>query len=111
MNPVYHKRMIKDATEGSKRSARLVSWCHKSASVYPVLPSLVISTDDTTMTTKGDQWYLLEGETHDRSTQSPYSSEVGGTDHLSGMRARLIFTMNGTGSMVPPFISVTGLTD
>ena len=62
---------------------------------------------------KGEQWYLLSGKGTDVDTskQSVYSSSVGGTDHLNGMRVRLTFTMTGTGSLAPPFITVTGLSE
>ena len=36
---------------------------------------------------------------------------LGGADHLNGMRVRLTFTMPGTGSLAPPFITVTGLSE
>ena len=49
INPLYHRCKLRDATLCRKRFARLVSWYHNSASVYPVLPSLVIFTDDTTV--------------------------------------------------------------
>ena len=60
---------------------------------------------------KGEQWHLLSGKGTDVDTskQSVYISSVGGTYHLNGTRVRLIFTMTGTWSLVPPFITVTGL--
>ena len=39
--------------------------------------------------------------------QSVYSKNVGGTDHLNGLRVRLTVTLNALSLMTAPFISVT----
>ena len=92
-NKLYHKKNISDASKGSIRLRQLVSECNHNVPVYPVLPSLLMLTDDTTIFTfrgiveKGEQWCLLSGTSTDVNTsqQSMYSRSVGGTDHLNGM--------------------------
>ena len=118
-NKLYHKKKISEASKGSIVFRQLVSKCNHNTPVYPVLPSLLMSTDDTTVFTfrgrmeKGEQWYLLSGKGADVDTskQSVYSSSVGGMGHLNRMRVRLTFTMAGTWSLAPPFITVTGLSE
>ena len=50
-NKLYHKKKVSEATKGSIALRQLVSRCNHNAPVYPVLPSLLMSTDDTTVFT------------------------------------------------------------
>ena len=74
VNSLYHKKKINEASKGSIALRNLVSKCNHGAPVYPVLPSLLMSTDDTTVFTfrgtmeKGEQWYLLSGKSADVDT-------------------------------------------
>ena len=43
--------------------------------------------------------------------QHVYGNEEGGTDHLKGLRIRLIFTINALGMLTDKFITVIGLTE
>ena len=96
---------------------RLVSKCNNNAPVYPVLPGLVFSTDDSTVFVfcgkvgKAKTWHLLLNKDDQDASQSSSGNDKGGTDHLNGLRARIAFTMNATGMLAATFITVTGLMD
>lgn len=47
--PNNHPSLKMKGTEGSKVFQELVSKCHGGKTIYPILPSLLTSTDDTTL--------------------------------------------------------------
>ena len=60
---------------------------------------------------KSDGWYLVPKKSTSKQggKQSIYSNDIGGTDHLNGLRVKLTVTINALGLMAAPFISVTGI--
>ena len=119
-NSRYHKYR-EEPSQGAKMLTRLVSKCNRYAPVYPILPGLIFSTDDSTLFVfKGkaktaESWYLLQDNGFNdgvaKYNQSVYGNEEGGTDHLNGLRVRLTFTMNATGMLAATFITVTGVSE
>ena len=119
-NSRYHKYK-QEPTKGANVLAKMVSECNNNAPVYPILPGLVFSTDDSTMfvfkgkETNTETWYLLQDNGVNNGVvkynQSVYGNEEGGTDHLNGLRVRLTFTMNATCMLAATFITVTGVTE
>ena len=96
-NIIYHKNNFSEASEGSKRLHKLLLRWNLGVPLYPVLPGLVILTDDTTVfafkgTIKGvEKWYLLSGPgvNNDDRYYAVYSSETGGTDNINSLQAWL----------------------
>ena len=107
---------IEQLSNGAVKLLELVSLANNKADVRTVLPGLVTSTDDSTVfifkgKSKHDEgWYLVDNNQQE-SSQSCYSTDIGGTDHLNGLRVRLTMTINGIGAMAAPFITVTGITE
>ena len=79
-------------------------------------PVLNTCTDDSNMfvfrgkANNSNRWYLASkkytGKQVDK--QLLYSNDIGGTDHLNGLRVRITVTLNDLGLITAPFISVTG---
>ena len=100
---------------------RLLSKCNRDAPVYPILPGLIFSTDNSTLfvfegkAKMTESWYLLQdnGFNDDvaKYNHSIYGNEEGGIDHLNGLMVRLTFTMNATGILAAAFITVTSVSE
>ena len=74
--------------KGAFKLLDLVSQENNKADVRCVLPGLVTSTDDSTIfifkgkSTHDEGWYLVDNNQQE-SSQSCYSTHIGGTDHLN----------------------------
>jgi hypothetical protein len=108
---------LEDATEGAQLFAELVSKANGNASVYPVQPGMITTTDDTTVfacagiaQSGATDWKLLDAdETY--SNRSAFVVDKDGAQNrlFSGQRIRLTQTMAGNGRMAPIFATMTGL--
>lgn len=109
---------IDEATDGAKELYRLVQRCNPGMQICPVNPTLLFSTDDTTLYIfKGtekvpEKWYLCTNM--ERADSGSYSAHI--TDkkvkvNLNGLRIRLTFTMSARGYTAPVFLTVYGLSE
>ena len=106
---------IKTLSESTKMLLSLVSTAW-GTSVFPVLPELIISTDDTTE-------YIFEGTVNEqpkfvlatktavskRDTNSLYRVED--SKAMNGLRVKLTFTFTAMGNCFPLVVTVAGLTE
>ena len=105
------------ATKGARKLAQMITDYYGSdVPIFPVHPALLLSTDDSTLfvfrgkVKKDSGWYLHEAG-RNTSVLSTYSTDVGGSSNLNGLRVRLTHTMSGLGIMAPLYITVYGLTE
>ena len=108
-------KKVEHATDGAKMLEKLVSEANNDAPVSPVYPWLITSTDDTTVfifkgTACNKKKLFIVPEKMDKH-KSNYSNDMGGTDHLNGIRVRHTYSMNAMGNLAPIYITVTGMNE
>jgi hypothetical protein len=118
--PHSKTKPLKTVTEGAQLLANLVSKAIDNASVYPVQPGMITTTDDTTVfacvgiadQSGAKQWKLLDAD-ESYSLGSAYVVNKDGAKNwlFSGQRIRLMQTMAGNGRMAPVFATITGLSE
>jgi hypothetical protein len=118
--PHSKTKPLETATEGAQLLANLASKANGNASVYPVQPGMITTTDDTTVfacvgianQSGAKQWKLLDAD-ESYSLRSAYVVDKDGAKNrlFSGQRIRFTQTMGGSRRMPPVFATMTGLSE
>lgn len=119
--PEYMKYLppIEEASEGAQKLYKLVEKCNPGMHVSPINPSLVVSTDDSTVyALKGEvqekqEWVLVDNNNEDTKKDSTYASfsMQGDTLCLKGRRVRITTTIAANGMTAPIFVTVYGMNE
>ena len=107
---------ISEETLGAKKLMNNVMDLHNNSPMFNVHPALLMSTDDSNLfifegKTKHESAWHIHAQSCNTSLRSTFSAEIGGTDHLNGLRIRATHTMCGVGIMAPLYVTVYGLNE
>ena len=115
--PKNHPALKRTGTEGSQVLRDLVSSCYGNNAVYPILPSLLTSTDDTTLFVhkhkkdkeRKDGKTYIAPVNHEKKFKNLFETSTEGKK-TEGMRVRLTTTISGSGQVSAIYVTIKGLT-
>ena len=100
--------------EGVKKLFKMISKAHDNLPLIPVIPALVISTDDTVNYvfegegTKEEKFRLVGTKSLSKAgSQSRYKYDD--SKNMCGTRVKLTYSFSAAGTSAPIFITITGL--